>query len=211
VSEKGLTNALPRSCFVSRSLFVCLVYFVVKTVLPRFNRPASAPRPAGRSGSVMLEFVIAFPLVLTLVFACIQFSQIWIARMVVHYGAFCAARSALVCTTDEYNGASSGPYRAATNVCALLLQPWDCPGQRVSTTVVSQPEWNVTATNTYTLSLITPIVGQIIAWGMNPWDDNSPWATTVNGHIDSLGYPTITLEESVTLPKPYITMVEARF
>jgi hypothetical protein len=166
------------------------------------------------TGSVMLEFVIAFPLVLVLMFACIQFSELWIARMVVHYGAFCAARSALVCTSGEYNGNNSAPSRAATSVCALLWQSWPLQsGDRNSTTVGDDPTWNVTATHKYTFSLITPIVGQIMAWGMNPWEPNSLWQTTgnVNGNIDSLGYPTILLSEKVTLPKPYKTMVEANF
>jgi Flp pilus assembly protein TadG len=175
------------------------------------------------SGSVMLEFVIAFPLVLVLMFACIQFSQIWIARMVVHYGAYCAARSALVCHADEYSGENSAPSTAARAVCDLLRQTdrdtqnWFVPtGERSQVTVADYPKWNVTATSKYTLSLITPVVGQIIAWGMNPWATDSKgnidvagWDTKVSGNIDSLGYPTIVLTEQVTLPKPYVTMVRA--
>jgi Flp pilus assembly protein TadG len=179
--------------------------------LPARRPGADICSSSSQSGSVMLEFVIAFPLVLTLMFACIQFSQIWIARMVSHYAAFCAARSALVCATGEYGGA---PVSAAANVCALLQQSWSCGnGDRSSTTVGDSPTWNVTATNTYTLSLIAPIAGQIIAWGMNPWDTNAPWSTPAksNSNTDSLGYPTIQLTESVTLPKPYVTMVDANF
>ena len=164
---------------------------------------------AGDSGSVMLEFVIAFPLVLTLMFACIQFSQIWIARMVVHYGAFCAARSSLVC---KDNGNSDAPSKAAAQVCALLRQPWTVKsGDRNSTQIDSSTSWNVTAKHNYTLSLITPIVGPIIAWGMNPWDDKSPWSVKSGSNKDDLGNPTIQLTESVTLPKPYKTMVDAGF
>ena len=180
-------------------------------IMEPVSKNVGSIRSVGQSGSVMLEFVIAFPLVLVLMFACIQFSELWIARMVVHYGAFCAARSALVCTSDEYNGA---PAWAATNVCALLWQPWPiASGNRNSTSVEDDPTWNVTATHNYTFSLITPIVGQIMAWGMNPWEPNALWQTTgnVNGHIDSLGYPTILLTETVTLPKPYKTMVTAGF
>ena len=161
------------------------------------------------SGSVMLEFVIGFPLVLVLMFACIQFSEIWIARMVAHYGAFCAARTSLVCK-DGSN--SAAPAKAAAQVCNLLRQSWGVQsGDRNSTQVDSSPTWNVTATHTYKLSLITPIVGQIIAWGMNPWDEKSPWQTKIGGNQDSLGYPTIELKETVILPKPYKTMVDAGF
>ena len=166
---------------------------------------------ADQSGSVMLEFVIAFPLLLVLMFACIQFSQIWTARMVVHYGAFCAARSALVCKTGEYN---SAPGKAANVVSDLLRQSWSSGGgDRNTVSVGGSPQWNVTATDTYKLSLVTPIVGQIIAWGLNPWDDTSPWSTSgkSGGNTDSLCNPTIVLKETVTLPKPYVTMVQSGF
>ena len=163
---------------------------------------------ADASGSVMLEFVIAFPLVLTLMFACIQFSQIWVARMVVHYGAFCAARSSLVCK-DGSN--SDAPSKAAAQVCDLLRQPWAVNSGDRNSTQIDSSSWNVTAKHTYTLSLITPIVGQIIAWGMNPWDDKSPWSVKSGQNKDDLGNPTIQLTESVTLPKPYKTMVDAGF
>lgn len=54
-----------------------------------------------REGSVMLEFALAFPVVLVLMLGCVQFAHIWVARVVVHYAAYCAARSALVTVCDE--------------------------------------------------------------------------------------------------------------
>lgn len=53
-------------------------------------------RAHGRTGSVMLEFVLGFPIVLVLMLACIQIAHLYIAKQVVHYAAFCAARAALV-------------------------------------------------------------------------------------------------------------------
>lgn len=181
----------------------------IKTILSANCSRAPKDLRTDDSGSVMLEFVIAFPLVLVLVFACIQFSQIWIARMVVHYGAYCAARTTLVCK-DGSN--SDAPGKAAKQVCELLRQPWGAKsGDRNSTEIDSSPQWNVTVTHTHTFSLITPIVGHIIAWGMNPWDDQSPWQSKFGKDIDDLGYPTIQFKETVTLPKPYKTMVDAGF
>ena len=46
---------------------------------------------------------------------------------------------------------------------------------------------------------------------MNPWDDKSPWSVKSGQNKDDLGNPTIQLTESVTLPKPYKTMVDAGF
>ncbi|MEY4917518.1 MAG: hypothetical protein RL616_1431 [Verrucomicrobiota bacterium] len=170
--------------------------------------PPQKKMRADDSGSVMLEFVIGFPLVLVLMFACIQFSEIWIARMVAHYGAFCAARTSLVCK-DGSN--SDAPAKAAKQVCELLRQTWNAKSGDRNSTQIDTSSWNVTATHTYTLSLVTPIVGQIIAWGMNPWDEKSPWSSKFGKDIDDLGYPTIQLEEKVVLPKPYKTMVDAGF
>lgn len=169
-----------------------------------------ARSPASReTGAVMLEFVIAFPLVLVLTFACIQFAHIWVAKMVVHYAAFCAARSALVCTKGEYRSAS-GPLKAAQDVCDLVGKGVLRQKEAV---IEDGPAWNVRATVKEDLSLFAPIVGPIIAWGMNPWDQNAPWDTPEKsgGNTDSVGFPTITLTETVYLPKPYVTMVEAGF
>ena len=172
-------------------------------------------RGAGSGGSVMLEFVIAFPVILVLIFACVQFAHIWIAKMVTHYAAFCAARTALVCHVSEYGGA---PGRAAWEICKLVaVEPDD--QSAVRTTVKSEPEtgptWNVTATVSSQFPLIAPIVGQIIAWSMNPWDENNPWGSDEGARRANTSrsgvFPTITLTETVVLPKPYVTVVQARF
>lgn len=161
-----------------------------------------------RSGAVMLEFVVVFPIVLVLVFGCIQFAQIWTARMVVHYAAFCAARAALVCEESQY---PTVPLQAARQVC--LLVNVDPDPAAVGAEVRATPKWNVTAVVSNKFSLITPIVGPILAWGMNPWDQAVRWTTPLKSeaNTDSLGYPTITLTESVTLPKPYKTMSPGQF
>lgn len=174
-----------------------------------------AAKPGARradGGAVMLEFVLAFPLVLVLIFACIQFAHLWVAKMVVHYAAFCAARSALVCTTGQY---SSAPAQAAQRVCALLWQSWPAgSANRTQTTVAENAQWNVTATTTHTFSLITPLVGPIIAWGMeNPGAEGAAWYIPPNppANRDSIGFPTVDLVERVVLPKPYVKMDPAQF
>ena len=181
-------------------------------------RPSSrkAAKPGARrgdGGAVMLEFVIAFPLVLVLMFACIQFAHLWVAKMVVHYAAFCAARSALVCTTDQYD---VYPPQAARAVCDKLSQSsWAAgSGERTRTKVDPNPAWNVTATTRHTFSLITPLVGPIIAWGMeDPGSEGIAWYIPPKppANIDSIGFPTIELVERVVLPKPYVKMDPAQF
>jgi hypothetical protein len=185
-----------------------------------------------------LEFVIAFPVVIVLIFACIQFAHIWVARMVTHHAAYCAARSALVCKEEEYPQAA---LKAAQKVCAwvavgkargdadVAVPGWgDIQGSggamhkvRIAD-VKNDPEWNVTATVSLEFGLITPVVGPIMAWGMNPWGAR-PWSadprfavrsrstSEAAGAGDAVKYPHIVLTETVTLPKPYKTLVPAGF
>ena len=54
----------------------------------------------------MLECVLAFPLILTLMLGCMQIAHIWVAREVTVYAAYCAARATLVCQQGEYQGAA---------------------------------------------------------------------------------------------------------
>lgn len=51
--------------------------------------------PDSRNGSVLLECVLVLPLLLLLICAVLQFAQIWTARQVVVYAAYCATRATL--------------------------------------------------------------------------------------------------------------------
>lgn len=209
------------------------------------KRPTSRPRDA--TGSVMLEFVIAFPVMLVLFFFCIQLALLWIGKQVVHYAAFCAARAGLVtvCHTEGPSGThESWPRReqlgyrgfdfaakrsiagrrggyaqseaewagcqAAARVCSLLAG--DAATNKTRTIVTFDPAtWNVRATTEHDFALTVPIVGAIIAWGMNPWDQQRPWATRDS---DATGnawpvFPHIRLTETILLPKPYHTIIAA--
>ena len=184
----------------------------------------------GRSvrGSVMLEFVLAFPLVLTLILACMQLAHLWLAKEVVHYAAFCAARASLVCETSEYQGAGQ---RAAEQVCAWIAegntageQDKQIPGwgaipgsggvsRKTKATIASEGRWNIRATVSHDFALIFPLVGPMIGWGMNPWAkgqeyvEQQPVDSTGNiGDPDRVRYPHLRLTETVILPKPYATV-----
>ncbi len=72
-----------------------------------------------RRGSVLMEFIIVAPLMLLLVSMILQFSQIWIAREVTAYAAYCACRSAL--SVDPTGGeAWSGAQKAAELACSWM-------------------------------------------------------------------------------------------
>jgi hypothetical protein len=245
--------------------------------IPRFQRRADSARVS--SGTVTMEFVISFPLLVVLMLGIFQFTHIWVARQVVHYGAYCAARAGLVtvCREGGVPGAKSNWPRwqnlaylglknefcqngsigssrqnghagyarteaefagnkAAAKVCAWMVMdgngnstnlnlnipgwgyvPGSDAAERKTRAVVEETgDWNIRATVEHDFALITPIVGPIIAWGMNPWTNANPWQVTtkdITGNVhesyDSVLYPHVRLTETVWLPKPYHTIISA--
>jgi Flp pilus assembly protein TadG len=175
----------------------------------------------------MLEFIIAFPLILTLIMACMQFAHIWMGKQVVHYAAFCAARAALVCERSEWKRAGQ---QAAEQVCAWVVNGmtagetdkkipgWgEIPGsggvgRKTRVTVDPVGAWNVKAVVEHDFALIMPIAGPMIGWLVNPWDSGNEYSeqraddTGNTGDADSIRYPHIKFVETVYLPKPYVTV-----
>lgn len=70
------------------------------------------------SGSVLMEFIIVAPLMLLLVSMILQFAQIWIAREITAYAAYCACRSVLSAVSKE--DAELGAQRAAELACSWM-------------------------------------------------------------------------------------------
>lgn len=65
-----------------------------------------------RRGTVLMECLLALPLLVTLIFSIVQFSLIWYAQLMTHYAAYNAARAALVYHPAEYRddeGTSGNP------------------------------------------------------------------------------------------------------
>ena len=70
-----------------------------------------------RVGSVLMEFLLVFPIILLLVSMLLQFGQIWIARQITAYAAYCATRATLCVNTGEETTAAQ---YAAESVCAWM-------------------------------------------------------------------------------------------
>ena len=188
------------------------------------------PHVSPLSGSVMLEFVMAFPLILTLMMACMQFAHIWMAKQVVHYAAFCAARSTLVCTKGERNAAAK---QAAEQVCAWVVRGmtagesdkqvpgWgEMPGsggvtRKTQVEITDVGNWNVQAKVTFDFALIMPIAGPMIGWLTNPWDSGNEYTeqraddTGNIGDADLIRYPHVQFMETVVMSKPYVTLPDS--
>jgi Flp pilus assembly protein TadG len=181
----------------------------------------------GTSGSVMLEFVLAFPLILVLLLACMQFAHMWMARQVVQYAAFAAARATLVCTQAEYQQAAQ---QAAEQVCAWIsigvtagekdkrVPGWGrIPGsggvaRKTRVRIETVGRWNVRATVEHDFALVFPLVGPIIGWGVSPWDRTRAYAeqhadmTGNVGDTETVRYPHVRFTEKIVMTKPYVTL-----
>jgi hypothetical protein len=197
---------------------------------PDFDRERKARvQPDGRAGTVMLEFVLAFPLILTLMLGCMQFAHIWMAKQVVHYSAFCAARAALVCHDGERKAAAQ---QAAEQVCAWIAEGttggesdkripgWgEIPGsggvrRKTRVRIEDVGRWNVKATVEHDFALIFPIAGPMIGWLVNPWADGKEWLeqraddTGNVGSADLIRQAHLRFKEVVVLPRPYVVLQE---
>ena len=68
-------------------------------------------------GSAAVEFVLTMPILFVMIMAVMQLAHIWMARQVVKYAAFCAARSTLTCNAVT---AHAHARDAAKQVCAWI-------------------------------------------------------------------------------------------
>lgn len=68
-----------------------------------------------RRGTVLMETVLVLPLLLSFMFAIVQFALIWYAQLMTHYAAYNAARAALVYHPSEYS--SNGVFMSDSGVC----------------------------------------------------------------------------------------------
>ena len=144
-----------------------------------------------RSGSMMLEFVLTMPVLVLLIMVVVQVSQIWMARQLVVYSAFCAARSVICANPQEHSAAA---YNAARTALSVVTLPG---GGKDEKSFVPVPGWGyvanaggiderrlsvgidkveelldvfgtapqrVTATVKYKFPLMVPVAGAMIGW-----------------------------------------------
>jgi len=173
-----------------------------------------------RAGAVMLEFIVSFPIILMLILGAIQIAHVWLARVVVHYAAYCAARTAMVSMDNEYLPAARN---AAEQVLSWVhvgqesgrtVPGWgNIPGSggvaadTLSVTITETPDWNVRAEVQYRFNLITPIIGPLMANAVSPQLNLIPTDTGDWG----IPFPQILLTETVYLPKPFRCTMPAQW
>ena len=170
------------------------------------------------TGSGLMETVIAMPLLIALTFGALQLAHIHIARQVVGYAAYAAARATLPAGSgkeEEY------ARKAAQRVLCWLTASADsfhdgvlmpdpeskAVKDRLMEFKVTQNGWIREVELKFAFPLVMPLAAQIIAFQFNPTDFTTGKA---GSHIstrkfgDSFTGPHLVFHERAALPKPYL-------
>ena len=176
------------------------------------------------TGSVLMEFILVMPILLFLIFGLLQFSLIWMARLMTHYAAYSAARAAIVYPeADRARMAQLAAEIAISKSQVPGLEKWfgiegpepEKIGSRVGVTCEDMLGSDgsgiraIKATVTFRYPLMIPYAGSIIGYmaAGNPgsWQpagyepDASQWESFAAGGTIG-GFRTIDLTESCIMP-----------
>ncbi len=176
-----------------------------------------------RRGSVLMEFVLSMPLMITLIFLVVQFAQIWTVRQVVAYSAFCATRSMLSAAPSEWSSAKPKSmrcdHRAAARALAWVniyspagggkrVPGWGTVPQSASVDDRVEVESShsageyATSKVTFKFPLLVPVAGQMISYLAKNRAEDAKYS--------KIGSPTLMWsgEEELFEKIPYIELTE---
>ena len=170
------------------------------------------------NGSMLMEAVAVLPLLAALIFGALQMAHIHIARQIVSYAAYAAARATLPLAAEEEEEAAR---KAAQRILCWLVAAPDATRSgvlmpdpdskavkdRILEFKVAQNDWNREVELKFAFPLVMPLAAQIIARRFNPVDFTS---SGPGSHIsednfgDAFEGPHLVFHERISLPKPYI-------
>lgn len=170
------------------------------------------------NGSMLMEAVAVLPLLVALIFGALQMAHIHIARQIVSYAAYSAARATLPLAAQEEEEAAR---KAAQRILCWLVAAPDSTRSgvlmpdpdsravkdRILEFKVSQNNWSREVELKFAFPLVMPLAAQIIARRFNPVDFTT---SEPESHIstesfgDAFEGPHLIFHERISLPKPYI-------
>ena len=168
---------------------------------------------------MLMEAVAVLPLLVALIFGALQMAHIHIARQIVSYAAYAAARATLPLAAGEEE--EEAARKAAQRIlCWLVAMPDSTHDgvlmpdpdskavkDRILACKVTQNDWNREVELKFAFPLVMPLAAQIIARRFNPVDFTS---SEPGSHISTDTYgdafegPHLIFHERISLPKPYI-------
>ena len=169
-------------------------------------------------GSILMETVIVMPLLVALIFGALQMAHIHVARQIVSYAAYAAARATLPVAADKEKEEAE---KAAQRIlCWLVASPDSLHDgvmmpdpeaksvrDRLLDLRVKKNGWNNEVELKFAFPLVMPLAAQIIAYRFNPADYTRGEA---GEHVskkkfgDEFTGPHLIFHERMSIPKPYI-------
>jgi len=186
----------------------------------------------------MMEFVLVMPLLFVMIMGVLQVAHIWMARQVVHYAAYCAARSTLTANHTLFRDQPVAT-DAALRVCAWIA--FDDEGDGDAQDVTEIPgwgkipfsesvkkrtrvytgytdtdymgmmgtcQWQTRAVVEFDFALLMPVAGQMMSYLKKPSADEV--AQQIRGGVIAVkpGMGWTGQEEKKNYSYPYITLKE---
>jgi len=91
-------------------LLACTAMLIVLgRAMARLGRRPRRPIGRDQAGVAVLEFVLLFPIAMAIILVMVQSAMLMAGNLLVHYGAFCAARSAVVWIPADLRGWGEPP------------------------------------------------------------------------------------------------------
>ena len=169
-------------------------------------------------GSMLMETVVVLPLLVALIFGALQMAHIHIARQIVSYAAYAAARATL--PVEEKREKEEAEKAARRVLCWLVAMPEsmrdgvlmpDPDAKAVKDRILAfdlkRNDYDREIELKFAFPLVMPLAAQIIAFRMDP---NDFTAQGEQEHIstgkfgDAFEGPHLILHERISIPKPYI-------
>jgi len=89
----------------------------------------------------IVEYAIVFPIQLLVTLAIIQLAYIFVAKQVLEYGAFCAARSALVASSEDWNNNPAKVQDDAKKAAVIPIAAIAGPSGVTTSDMIDIPGW----------------------------------------------------------------------
>ena len=172
-------------------------------------------------GSMLMETVVVMPLLIMLILGALQMAHIHIARQVVSYAAYAAARATLPVEKSKEKEAAE---KAARRVLCWLVATPDsmhdgvlmpdpeakAVKDRILEFDLKQNTWDREVEIRFAFPLVMPLAAQVIGRRYNPVDNTSqePGSHISNRKFgDEFRGPHLIFHERISIPKPYIVKI----
>ena len=172
-------------------------------------------------GSMLMETVVVLPLLVALIMGALQMAHIHIARQVVSYAAYAAARATLpVEKSKEKDEAEKAARRI---LCWLVASPdamhdgvmmpdpeAKAVKDRLLKFELKQNDWDREVELRFAFPLTMPLAAQIIGRRYNPVDNTyeQPGEHISTGNFgDDFRGPHLIFHERMSIPKPYVVKI----